>query len=72
MPTYSGKGENVTVVKPEPAVTQCRNNLKTEGNLTVKDSMQDFDAKEMYLHPANQSAPYHQSRSKRAIIPQIE
>ena len=38
-------------------------NLKTVGNLTVKDSLQDFDAKEMYLHPR-----INQSRSKSMEI----
>ena len=30
------------------------------GNLTVRNSLQDFDAKRMYLHPKNQSGSFHQ------------
>ena len=45
--------KNVTVAKFELAFTRCRNNLKTVRNLPVKSSLQDFDAKEMYLHPKN-------------------
>ena len=47
------------VAKFELAVTRYRQNLKTVGNLVVKKSLQDFDAKEKYLHPKNR-----QSRSK--------
>ena len=43
--------KNVTVAKFELAFTRCRNNLKTVGNLPVKSSLQDFDAKEVYLNP---------------------
>ena len=49
---------NVTVAKFELAVTRCRNNLKTVGNLTVKNSLQDSDVKEMYLHPKNRSVSF--------------
>ena len=45
MPAHFENGENVTVVKFRLAFTQCRNNLKTVGNLTVKD----FDAEEVYI-----------------------
>ena len=47
--------KNVTVAKFELAFTRCRNNLKTVGNLLVKSSLQDFDAKEVYLNPNNHS-----------------
>ena len=53
--------KNVTVAKFELAFTRCRNNLKTGGNSTVKNSLQEFDVKEMYLHPKNRSVS---SRSK--------
>ena len=55
-------GENVTVAKFELAFTRCRNNWKTVGNLTAKNSLQDFDAKEMYLQPKNRSATSHKRR----------
>ena len=55
MPVHSENGENVTVAKFELAFTQCQNNLKTVGNLTVRNPLEDFDAKEMYLHPKNRS-----------------
>ena len=32
------------------------------GNLTVRNSLQDFDAKKMYLHPKNQSVSCHKCR----------
>ena len=38
----------MTVAKFELAFTRCRENLKTVGNLTLKNLMQDFDATEMY------------------------
>ena len=47
--------KNMTVAKFELAFTRCRNNLKTVGTSTVKNSLQDFDVKEMYLHPKNRS-----------------
>ena len=49
----------VTVAKFYLAFTRCRNNLKTVGNLPVKSSLQDFDAKEVCLH-----LRIDQSRSK--------
>ena len=48
---------NVTVAKFELAFTRCRNNLKTVGNLPVKSSLQDFDAKEVCLNPKNRLVP---------------
>ena len=45
--------KNVTAAKSELAFTRCRNDLKTVGNLLVKSSLQDFDAKELYLNPKN-------------------
>ena len=45
--------KNVTAAKFELAFTRCQNNLKTVGNLPVKSSLQDFDAKEVYLNPKN-------------------
>ena len=54
MPAHFENGEKVTVAKFELTFTRYRQNLNTEGYLAVKDSLQDFDAKEMYLHPKNQ------------------
>ena len=51
-------GENVTVAKFELAFTQYRNNLKTVGNLMVKNSLHDFDTKEMYLHSKNRPVSF--------------
>ena len=62
MPAYFETGENVTVAKFELASTRCRNNLKTVGNLMVKNFLQDFDAKEMYLHSKNRSAAFQKYR----------
>ena len=42
----------------ELVFTRYRNNLRTVGNLTVKNSLQDFDAKEMYLHSKNRSVSF--------------
>ena len=50
--------KNVTVAKFELTFTRCRNNLKTVGNLPVKSSLQDFDAKEVYLNPKNRSVSF--------------
>ena len=50
--------KNVTVAKFELAFTRCRNNLKTVRNLSVKSSLQDFDAKEVYLNPKNYSVSF--------------
>ena len=41
--------KNVTVAELELAFTRCQNNLKTVRNLTVRNSLQDFDAIERYL-----------------------
>ena len=48
----------MTAAKFVLAFTQCRNDLKTVGNLMVKNLLQDFDAKEVYLHPKNRSASF--------------
>ena len=45
--------KNAMVAKFELAFTRCRTNLKTVGNLPVKSSLQDFDAKE--VNPKNGS-----------------
>ena len=39
------------VAEFELAFTRGRNNLNTVRNLTVRNSLQDFDAVEKYLHP---------------------
>ena len=44
------------------AFTRCRNNFKTVGNLMIKNSLKDFDAKEMYLHPTNRSVSLQKRR----------
>ena len=50
--------KNVTVAIFELAFTRCRNDLKTVGNLPVKSSLQDFDAKEVCLNPKNRSVSF--------------
>ena len=50
--------KNVTVATFELAFTRCRNNSKTVRNLPVKSSLQDFDAKEMYLNPKDRSVSF--------------
>ena len=45
----------MTAAKFELPFTRGRKNVKTTGNLTVKNSLQGFDAKEMYLQPKNRS-----------------
>ena len=50
--------KNVTAAKFELAFTRCRNNLKTVETLPVKSSMQDFDAKEVYLNYKNRSVSF--------------
>ena len=52
---------NVTVAKFELVFTRYRKHLKTEGNLTVKNSLQD--AKEMHLHSKNRPVSF-QKRGK--------
>ena len=59
--------KNFTVAKFEPAFTRCRNNLKTVGNSPVKSSLQDFDAKEVYLNPKNRSVSF-QKRLKMSYF----
>ena len=59
--------KNVPVAKFELAFTRCRNNLKTVGNLPVKSSLKDFDAKEVYLNPKNRSVSF-QKRLKMFIF----
>ena len=54
--------KNVTAAKFEQAFTWCRNNLKTVGSFDCKNSLQDFDAREMYLHPKNQSVSCQKCR----------
>ena len=46
------------IKKLKTAFTRCRNNLKTVGNSTVKNSLQDFDVKEIYLYPKNRSVSF--------------
>ena len=67
MPAHFENAENVTVAKFELAFTRCQNNLKMIGNLTVKISLQDFDAKEMYLHSKNRSVTF-QSIEKCSVF----
>ena len=43
----------MTAAKSELAFTRYWQNLNTVGNLMVENSLQDFDANEMYLHPKN-------------------
>ena len=50
------------VAKFELAFTRCRNNLRMIANLTVKNSVQDFDAKEMCLHSKNRSVAFQKHR----------
>ena len=50
--------KNVTAAKFELAFTRCRNNLKTVRDLTVRNSLQDFDAKEAYLHSKSRSISF--------------
>ena len=53
MPVHLKTVENVTVARSQLAFTRCKNKMKTVGNLIIKNSLEDFDAKEMYLHPKN-------------------
>ena len=50
--------KNVTAAKFELAFTRCRNNLKTVRDLTVRNSLQDFDAKEAYLQSKSRSIAF--------------
>ena len=51
--------KNVTVAKFELAFTRCRKNLKTVRDLTVRNSLQYFDAKEVCVNPKNRSVSFH-------------
>ena len=53
MPAQFENSEKMIITKFELMLTRYQHILKTVGYLTVKDSLQDFDAKEMYLHPKN-------------------
>ena len=54
--------KNLTVAKFELAFTRCRNNLETVGNLAVRNSLQDFDAIERYLHPKCRTVLFQKRR----------
>ena len=54
--------KNVTVAEFELAFTRCRNNLKTVQNLTERNSLQDFDEIERYLHPKCPSVLFQKRR----------
>ena len=54
VPAHLKMVTNVMVAKFELAFTQCWNDLKKVQNLMIKKLLQDFDAKEMHLHPKNQ------------------
>ena len=58
MPAHFKNDEKCDGRKFELAFTRCRNNLKTVGNLPVKSSLQDFDAKEVCLNPKNRSVSF--------------
>ena len=60
--------KNVTVAKFELAFTRCRNNLKTVGNLSVKSSLQDIYAEEMYPRPKNRSISFQKRRKCSVFI----
>ena len=62
MPAHCENSENVTVAKFQLAFTRCRKNLKTVGNLMVRNSPQDLDAKEMRLHPKNRPVSFQKDR----------
>ena len=62
MPAYFKNGEKCNGRKFELAFTRCRNNLKTVRNLTVRNSLQDFDAIEKYLHPNCRSVLFQKRR----------
>ena len=57
----------MTAAKFELAFTRCRNNLKTVRDLIVRNSLQDFDAIERYLHPKCQSV-FFQKTSKIVLF----
>ena len=62
MPAHFANVKNVTVAKFELAFTRCRNNLKTVRILTVRSSLQDFDAIERYLRPKCRSVWFQKRR----------
>ena len=68
MPAHFEYDEKVTVAKFELAFTRCRNNLKMIGNLTVRNSLQDFDVKEMFLLPKNRSFSFQVSKNVVYVI----
>ena len=68
MPAHLKTVQNMTKAELELAFIRCRNNLKTVGNLTVKDSLQNFDAKEMYLHHKNRLVSFQKSRKCSVFI----
>ena len=54
MPLHFENGEKYDGSKILASFTRYWNNLKIIGNLMVKNCLQDFDAKEMYLHSKGQ------------------
>ena len=58
----------MTASKFEPAFTRCRNNLKTVRDLTVKNSLQDFDITEAYLHLKSRSVSYQKCQKFSVYI----
>ena len=63
--------KNVTVAKFELAFTWWQNNLNAVLDTTVINSLQGFDAKEMYLHSKNQSVLF-QKRWKMFCFHHVE
>ena len=68
MPAHFENGKNETEAKFELALKLCRNNVKTVRNLTVKTRLQDFDAKETYLHSKNRSVSFQKRRKCSVFI----
>ena len=60
--------KNVTIAEFELAFTRWGNNLKTVRNVTVRNSLQDFDAIERYLHPKCQSVLFQKRRNCSIFI----
>ena len=52
----------MTVAKFELTLTRCRNNVRTVGNVTIKNSLQHFDARERYLQPKNRPVSFQNRR----------
>ena len=48
--------------------TRCQNKLKTVGNLTVTNSLRDFNGKEMYLRLKNQSRSFRKRQKCSVFI----